>query len=313
MDSEVQQCIREIYTSTRLLHSSSERAKCVEAVRTKDDILAAYVLGHFLQLNAQAATAKWVRGGFLAALFDQGLLEFNLESHRAAMGALFQETQRDAAASKQELRSLHQQYKEIVSQIDNTAGEQRTTFEELLKKSGDELANVAKTYDEHMALKAPVTYWEAVRRKHWWGKIIYGLSALFVGAAGMALILYLLWQVFPTDLPASPKEAFGNWHLIRFTSTGFVLLTGTIWLTRILVRMYLSHVHLEADAEERVVLTQTYLALLREEKAFTETERTVILQQLFRHAATGLIKDDSAPPQFFEILARAGEVAKDKH
>ncbi len=51
-------------------------------------------------------------------------------------------------------------------------------------------------------------------------------------------------------------------------------------------------------------MTETYLALLRSSQAFTQEERSIILNQLFRHAATGVVKDDSAPPHPIEILTR---------
>ena len=54
--------------------------------------------------------------------------------------------------------------------------------------------------------------------------------------------------------------------------------------------------HLAADAAERVVIINTYLALMEGEQPLSEKERAIVLNQVFRHATTGLFKDDAAPP-----------------
>ena len=84
---------------------------------------------------------------------------------------------------------------------------------------------------------------------------------------------------------------------------GIIAVLG-VWLARIIVRIFLSHLHLETDAKERVTMIQTYLALLREEHALKENERQVILQTLFRPSATGIVKDDGIPPSIIDIVSR---------
>ena len=94
-------------------------------------------------------------------------------------------------------------------------------------------------------------------------------------------------------LPSSDcsGKTFISGHLVRF----IVVTTIGSWMLRILVLRYLSHVHLRADADERVTMITTYLALLREEAVTKEDDRQMILQTLFRPAATGIVKDNAAP------------------
>lgn len=80
------------------------------------------------------------------------------------------------------------------------------------------------------------------------------------------------------------------------------------WAERILVRLMLSHLHLADDANERIVMVETYFAILA-----TNAEKTgeagmdlgIMLQTLFRPAATGIIKDEGVPAQFWDLANRA--------
>lgn len=76
---------------------------------------------------------------------------------------------------------------------------------------------------------------------------------------------------------------------------------------RILVRLTLSHIHLGTDAKHRSVCVESYLALLsHSEKAVGESERAIILTQLFRPASDGLVRDDAMPPTLFERITSPG-------
>ncbi len=63
------------------------------------------------------------------------------------------------------------------------------------------------------------------------------------------------------------------------------------WIGRLFTKLYLSQHHLLQDAEERAVMTTTYLALTHENAASDE-DKKIILGALFRPTADGLIKED---------------------
>jgi len=81
-----------------------------------------------------------------------------------------------------------------------------------------------------------------------------------------------------------------------------------IWITRLLIKVLLSHVHLHTDAQERRILTNTYLSLIRSNETLSDENRTLILQILFRPAATGIVDDGgpATPMEFFGKLASGG-------
>jgi len=77
--------------------------------------------------------------------------------------------------------------------------------------------------------------------------------------------------------------------------------TFGIWVTRLSAKIFISNLHLRTDADERVTMIQTYLALLREGSGPMDEERQLILQTLFRPSSTGFIKDDG-PSSFHELV-----------
>lgn len=64
-----------------------------------------------------------------------------------------------------------------------------------------------------------------------------------------------------------------------------------------------SEMHLKTDAEERVAMVKTYLALMESGKAPTDT-LSPVLTALFRPASDGIVKDDSMPFGLAEILSK---------
>ena len=81
----------------------------------------------------------------------------------------------------------------------------------------------------------------------------------------------------------------------------------TVWALRLVVRMFLSHLHLLTDAGERVVMVQTYLSLMEGEHLTSKEDRQLILQALFRPAADGIVKDEGVPFSLAEALTRSGK------
>jgi hypothetical protein len=77
-----------------------------------------------------------------------------------------------------------------------------------------------------------------------------------------------------------------------------------LWVLRIFSKLFLTHVHLQIDSGEREVMTETYLSLLRDGSGIATDDRTIILQNLFRPATTGIVHDETMPPNMVELLNR---------
>ena len=154
--------------------------------------------------------------------------------------------------------------------------------------SVEKLDAVKDAYQEQMRLQAPVKYWADKSRAHsdsafTWGAwiAIYLVLALLVVIAG-----------FDNAWDALDGEKLTSRHFLLAAVVGAGL-TLMFWIARLMVRIFLAERHLHTDAEERRVMTQAYLALIKEGAA-SDQERIVILSALFRTASDGIVKDDGA-------------------
>ena len=69
--------------------------------------------------------------------------------------------------------------------------------------------------------------------------------------------------------------------------------SSALWIIRISVKIALSNLHLSEDANERVVMIQTYLSFVQEGQ-IEEKDKEIILTSLFRPSNIGIIKDESS-------------------
>jgi len=166
------------------------------------------------------------------------------------------------------------------------------------------LTDIAEAYNAHMALAAPVTYWESQGKGHntqvrWLigATIIWAVVAL----AGLYGSFYgLLTGTETFTIAGVPLPKVPLWHAAFI----LILLTFVLWSMRILVRILLSRIHLATGAGERVVMAKTYLALLRDGAGPKDADRQLILQTLFRPSVTGVVHDDAMTA--FEWMTRLG-------
>jgi len=163
---------------------------------------------------------------------------------------------------------------------------------------------VEQSYREAMALQAPVEYWNAkagahriaeraarIRLQWFFPTALVLIVGMFVASAA-----YLL-TVPTADLPPG---------LYFIASAGLAAAAGLLfWIGRLLTKLYLSEHHLRHDAEERAVMTTTYLALTAEQAA-SETDRQIVLNALFRGTSDGIVKEEGGlDPSIAAMLAKA--------
>lgn len=178
-------------------------------------------------------------------------------------------------------------------QYESQIGELNQSIESEKQKAKEKISNFIEAYKSEIQLKAPVSYWEDNKRFHRKRSKYFGIASLIIAPIIFALITWVGWEVLSTD-----SIVWGKVGVILFATS------LAVWLIRILVRMYLSHNHLELSSQERIIMTKSYLALLSEGGASSPEERQLVLQSIFRPAATGIISDDAAPPSVIELINR---------
>jgi hypothetical protein len=314
--------LQQAFLNLKLPHSSTPLAKRVQAYRQEtSDRAASYFLAvHMVAGNGQQQQfqaqdfAAW-RGMFDALMERFQLVQLAAKGRKAAAEQSFEQLRVKAEALLGDKTSaydaLHRDYNELANGIKAAADRQQTDFDTAQTQRGDdfqklvddhkqEMESLRRTYEEAISLRAPVLYWEGKRDSHatqakWTG----GLS--FAGIAGVAA--GLSWMVHDLLQPAGSGTAPETWRLALLAMVGVF----AVWGLRLIVRMFLSHLHLATDAAERVVMTQTYLSLLDGKHLPDNEDRKLILQALFRPTSDGIVKDEGVPFSLAEALTRSGK------
>lgn len=167
-----------------------------------------------------------------------------------------------------------------------------------------ELMATDETFKTKMGLQAPVEYWRTKAREHreaentarmrlyWFFPL--ALLVLTLSFAGAAALLLDARGAVPSTIYVIVSGGLASIAALSF------------WVGRLLTKLYLSEHHLRLDAEERAVMTTTYLALTHEQAA-EEADRQIILNALFRPTTDGLVREDGPPEvSIAALLARAG-------
>jgi hypothetical protein len=309
--------LAEVFLNQKLPHSSTPLAKRIDAYRKEAGELAAsyflavHVVPSFNQKFEPSERSAW--RGMVDGLIDRYQTWDGL-AKRKEVGAeqAFEELRAKAEGligdKSAILKSLHQEYNALAEGVKATAATQADAFSgEQLKRSEafvselalhkNEMEELRRLYVEQMKLQAPVKYWEDKRDLHArLAQITGGLS--FVGIAGAAATLAWKGNVLLASLQSDGTP--DSWRI------GILVLLGlfAVWGIRLVVRMFLSNLHLQTDAAERAVMVQTYLSLLEGGGLDDGEDRRLILQALFRPASDGIVKDEGIPASVFEMLTR---------
>lgn len=207
-------------------------------------------------------------------------------------------------------------------EFEQVQAEQEAAWNAQLERSNLEFENIRNTYDKHMALAAPVDYWDTKRKKHqnWtlWTFILLLISLIVSGfllvaelqAIGKSFELVQGTKIVSQAIPKAEPTTFAS--MIQTAATmrlGAFLLLSTLvfWMLRLLVRVLLSHMHLENDAAERVVMAKTYLALIRDGNLPKSESINMVLAALFRPSGDGIVKDEGVPPTTLDWFTKLGK------
>ena len=316
--AEIQNSLRSTFIDLKLPHSSSTLGKRIEAYRIEQNPEAASYFAsafcpppqgqHIQPLTISAwhgivegliekfniiQTSPKGRKNAAEAAFEQlrGKVEVLLSDKTIA----YEDLHRNFASTSEDINvaSIEQ-----IESFDEAQKERNTSFAELVESHNKELASLRKTFREELALRAPAAYWDTKRQKHATYSWITGiLSFVGIGASGCGLY----WLIIDLLKNAAPSAAPENWRVALLALVGLF----AIWAVRLIVRMFLSNLHLASDADERVVMVKTYLSLIEGGQLSSNEDRQLILKALFRPTTDGLVKDEGIPPSFLEFLSRS--------
>lgn len=294
-------------------------------------LVSAYLMNQ--DLNSAPLSAL-LRGVVEFELFERGIKD-RARTESSVLRKLAGDMTTAFDESKQLQISQRIEFDTLNRTIQDRLSEQSTGFEEAqtkrdqewqqkLSEAEAELKALNDTYDTYMAIAAPVNYWEAKRSNHkkWVIGSFIALSAcmfifglfLYLEVQGIGTMIELTRSAAiaaiekgqtksvntsPTTI-SSMLDVLASWKIGAY----ILLVTLAFWFIRLLVRIFLSNVHLENDAAERVTMAKTYLALMRDGSLDGKQHLGTILAALFRPTGDGIVKDEGLPPTAMEWLTK---------
>jgi len=172
-----------------------------------------------------------------------------------------------------------------------------------------ELVKIKSELIESVNFNESRSLWEDKRKQHEKGVWAYAallatlllILPIVVFTNGPTLLQHLtnIATALSVDAPESDALALAlSNQITKFVILGIPIL-GYVWLTRILVRVFLSSRALMDDAHERRVMLDTYLYLTGEGKAEAQ-DRPLILNALFRPLPGN--SPDIEPPNLNDVI-----------
>lgn len=308
---ELQRRIGDHSKADRLIESTSADFKFAEHLKdSHDGVVGSYALGHLARLAFNTTKPSAVEAITLTILYRRGD-DRTLDAQKSAFGKLQASliATYDAATA-----NLHQHTEVLIGQIQGmeTATEKHEEqfnavisneallLKDIIETTEQELVNITTTYDQKLALQSSVSYWTNKKKGH--TTAVIGFAA----ATGVTAILSALLVWFLIDhylaIPISEAKLSGFAIPVIFSTMG-------VWMTRLLSKIFISNLHLRTDAEERVTMINTYLAILRDGQGLEDDQKRLILTTLFRPSATGYIADDG-PQSLNDLIKTTNSTAK---
>ena len=174
------------------------------------------------------------------------------------------------------------------------AKKERTKYIQTIdSKTNEAIARINDTekfYSELMILRAPAKYWDDKADTHTRSANRYKTYLVCFSALAFIILFCAVFNLFG-DLVGDAKT-IDNTALA--TALFLLISTSVIWVSRIMVRLYLSEHHLSIDAKQRHTMAMTYLSLIKENAA-DASQREQVIEALFRPTSDGLVKDDALP------------------
>lgn len=310
--------IQNVFVLGKFPHSSTPQAKKVDSYRQDaGEVAASFMMGVMFPSDQgfpiQPSDVNSWRG-VVESLIDRfDLLPAVHARRKAAAESSFEqlraETERMLGEKTTAYDALHRDYSLLtenaktinetqISDFASAQTERGETFAKALTEHTESMSAIRKAFREEMGLRAPAEYWESKRSRHVVLTWITG-SLSFIGIAVAAALLFnSIHDLIAKTLPGQAPE---TWRLGALA----LIALFAIWEIRLVVRMFLSNMHLMTDAAERVVMLKTYLALAEAGQLAEKDDRHLILQALFRPTADGFVKDDGVPASVLEMATRS--------
>lgn len=164
----------------------------------------------------------------------------------------------------------------------------------------DSIEDLKKAFEVDLSLKSAVKYWSDKARKH--RKDAKNIISILTYFSPFALIVLagIIFMIFLASNSLNGDLIDKNFKYV----ISAIFITVFVWGFRLAVKIWLSNHHLANDAEERVILVQTYLALMKDGGVPQDDDKKIVMNSIFRQAADGVVKDDGMPNPILNLVTK---------
>lgn len=316
---------RKFLTLEPAVHMKSTARVFIQSLLARSNVEALSALATLFQQagklqpfdHVTGKTSDSALGMIEAVLFSRfgmapGLAEFrslakqSVEEASQAMAVVKQE-QAEATSTRQQMEQLlaiqEAHFTGYQSELEKKSAGLIDQATQALDSSKEQLSTdwkkITETYDNHMALRAPASYWRAKKNSHTRWVMGIGPVTLLTAIGGGWALLEVAAIIFGTKTVLQPP----TWYQVLSFSVAAVMY---LWTIRSLLRFALSHVHLALDAAERHTMIVSYLALVRK-KGLPDGLIDKVFAAIFRPTGDGIVKDEGIPwPSLIDALRSKG-------
>lgn len=172
--------------------------------------------------------------------------------------------------------------------------------EKIQNNYADDIAALRKAFEADIKVKSAVKYWSD-RSVDYLRKARYVIIYLLISLIFIFITLYLI--VFKIYDEVIINFLLADQHF-KFIAVG-AFFTLVVWLIRVFLKLWFSNMHLHNDAAERVIMIQTYIALLADNSLPDKDDRSFVINALFKPVSDGMIKDDGMPNPIIELITKS--------
>lgn len=322
-NKEISDYIETTISKVGIITKRSKEGRFLARLKVSNPHLVIGAFRYFKQKALNNDSSMNLRDGeFAAYLFEMGI-EPNFEEEKKKYEEFYHEITEQKDSLFEELNTVKQKNTELNEALETQIGawevsfkdqqaEARGKFAAEFERHESKMKASEKFYESELAFKKAVTYWTNKAEGHKFYSFIFGFLTVIL--MGFMLSVIYNFGMYIVGLDISDVNGVGRRIL---TDSGalqiwvyaffIVSLTITVWFIRLLVKVFLSNLHLFSDARERETMIMTYLALEREEQVLEKDDRELILPSIFRTSSSGIIKDDSSPNPILNFFTRNGE------
>ena len=213
--------------------------------------------------------------------------------------------QDEVLKSKEELSHFNIQYKQElkmwVEEKNSWFKEKEDEIEEIKQRYLTRIDELEKLYTEKLKLEKPSQYWSEKAVEY--GK---SFNRYFKGTIAISIALLIISSCLVQKLyeSVSEMEKINSFLPISFVTVAII--SFLVYILRTCIKLMMSSKHLETEYKQKSMFTYFYLSLLSDKqtsKEITETEKSLIYNNLFANPDTGLIKGGQDNSELSSLLS----------